>query len=316
MSHDIATTTVCSGPALPSDADILDAWLAGRNQRTIRAYRFDLADFARFVGAAGPGQAIEAILSMSHGSANRVALAYRASLMDRGLSSATIARRIAALRSMVRLARQLGRVSWSLDVESPKVTKYRDTTGPGLDGWRAIRATARGATTKQGKRDLALVLLLHDSCLRRGECVGLDLCHVDLGLSRVSIIGKGRTDREWITVSPQASAALAEWMAIRGDHSGPLFCRLDRSSSGVGRLGGESVNRMVNKIGRRAGLTRKVKAHGLRHHGITRVLDLTNGNIRAAQAIGRHVDVRTTMAYDDNRTDYAGQLAAMLGADE
>ncbi len=41
---------------------------------------------------------------------------------------------------MVKLARQIGRVIWTLEVEGPRSQPYRDTTGPGLDGWRKILA--------------------------------------------------------------------------------------------------------------------------------------------------------------------------------
>ena len=182
-------------------------------------------------------------------------------MTDRKLATATIARRIASLRSMVKLARQIGRVEWTLDVESPKVTKYRDTTGPGLDGWFKMREKGKelATTTAQGKRDIALMHLMHDSCLRRGECVALDLVDVDLERSQVAIIGKGKTEREWLTISAQAKDALAQWIAARGDEPGPLFIRLDPAATGLERITGDSVNRIVDKLGTKSGLTRKVR---------------------------------------------------------
>jgi integrase/recombinase XerC len=170
MSDELAIRSEASVLKL-SGSDVLDAFLSGRNLNTLEAYEFDVQDFARFVGAASPAAAVDGLLAIGHGNANRVVLAYRAGMTDRKLATATIARRIAALRSMVKLARQIGRVEWALDVESPKVTKYRDTTGPGLDGWFKMRETSKelAATTAQGKRDVALVHLMHDSCLRRAS---------------------------------------------------------------------------------------------------------------------------------------------------
>jgi len=100
-----------SGPHLPAigAVDLVEAFLAGRKPTTLDAYRRDLTDFARFVGAARPGPAVEALISGTAGQANALALGYRADLIGRGLASATIARRLAALRSMVKLARILGR---------------------------------------------------------------------------------------------------------------------------------------------------------------------------------------------------------------
>jgi integrase/recombinase XerC len=316
MSDELAIRSEASVPKLSSD--VLDAFLSGRNDNTLEAYAFDLEDFARFVDAASPGSAVDGLLAMGHGHANRVVLGYRAHLTDRKLATATIARRIAALRSMVKLARQIGRVEWTLDVESPKVTKYRDTSGPGLEGWFKLRDKGKELATKtaQGKRDIALLHLMHDSCLRRGECVGLDLVDVDLERGQVAIVGKGKSEREWLTISAQAKDALVQWIAARGDEPGPLFIRLDPAATGIERITGDSVNRIVNKLGAKSGLKRKVRAHGLRHQGITRALDLTNGNVRMVQGLSRHADPRTLMKYDDSRRDDAGTLAQMLGNDQ
>jgi integrase/recombinase XerC len=316
MSGELAIRSEASALKVP-DSDVLDAFLSGRNANTLEAYEFDLADFARFVGAASPAAAVNGLLAMGHGNANRIVLAYRAGMTDRKLATATIARRIAALRSMVKLARQIGQVEWTLDVESPKVTRYRDVTGPGKEGWFSMREKGHelAAKTAQGKRDIALMHLMHDSCLRRGECVGLDLVDVDMERGQVAIIGKGKTEREWLTVSTQAKDALVQWIAARGDEPGPLFIRLDPAATGIERITGDSVNRIVNKIGAKSGLTRKVRAHGLRHQGITRALDLTNGNVRMVQGLSRHADPRTLMKYDDARRDDAGTLAQMLGND-
>jgi integrase/recombinase XerC len=316
MSDELAIRSEASALKV-SDSDVLDAFLSGRNANTIEAYKFDLQDFARFVGATSPGAAVDGLLAMGHGNANRVVLAYKADMMNRKLATATVARRLAAIRSMVKLARMLGRVEWTLDVESPKVKKYRDTTGPGLEGWRKMRDKGNelAATTDQGKRDIALMRLMHDSCLRRGECVALDLADVDLDRVRVAIIGKGKTEKEWFTISTQARDAIAQWIAVRGNEPGPLFIRLDQAATGLERITGDSVNRIINKIGQKSGLKRKARAHGLRHQGITHAIVKTDGNLPMVQCLSRHVDIRTLMGYDDNRRDDAGKLAQMLGDD-
>jgi integrase/recombinase XerC len=122
-------------PVLKSPGDdVLHAWLAGRNANTAKTYAFALEDFARYVRAASPGAAVDGLLAMGRGNANRVVIGFKAHLVDRQLATGTIASRIGALRSMVNCARKIGRVEWMLDVESPRVEKYRDTTGPGHEG--------------------------------------------------------------------------------------------------------------------------------------------------------------------------------------
>lgn len=132
--------------ALPFRIDregLIAAFLAGRNERTLLAYRRDLEDFQAFVGAASVGEAGDRLVRASHGEANAVALAYRAGMAGRGLSAATVNRRLAALPSLVKLANRLGLVPWKLEVEGAKPVAYRDTRGPGRDAYRTLLAAAR-----------------------------------------------------------------------------------------------------------------------------------------------------------------------------
>ncbi len=325
MSNELVP--VFGPPTLPASttADVVQSFLEGRNERTMRAYKLDLDDFARFVNAPGltatsrAAAAVEALLASGHGSANRTADAYRAHLAKRGLAASTIARRLSALRAMVKVARRIGRVAWALDVEGPKSTPYRDTRGPGLDGWRTILAKAtRMAVTPQGKRDLALVRLMHDLGLRRGECIALDMADVSLDTNpaTISIIGKGQTEQTRLTLPQRPREALRDWIATRGDEPGPVFVRLDPGAgAGLERLTGDSVCRMVRTLSRRAGLAREARPHGLRHQGITRLLDLVAGDVRKVQRFSRHAKIETVMRYDDARRDDAGHLAGLLGDD-
>jgi len=318
MASELAPLRPTPRPAEPGALDLVAAFLAGRTPTTLRAYRQDLADFARFVGASGPGPAVDLLVSGTAGQANRLALGYRAHLSERRLAPATVARRLAALRSLVKLARMLGRVSWSLDVEGPRTEAYRDTRGPGLDGWRALLARARaGATTPKGKRDLALIRLMHDLGLRRGEAVALDVADLDFHGRTVAVIGKGKAEPVRLTLNGPTAAALRDWIEAHPDPrpAAPLFVRLDPGAVAPTRIDADNVARMVRALGRKAGLARGVRPHGLRHQAITRILELTAGNLVAAQKFARHADPKTTQRYDDNRRDVAGQMARLLGED-
>ena len=122
---------------------LVASFLSGRNGTTLRAYRRDLEDFRAFVGASTIDEAAKVLLSHSHGEANALTLAYKTSLMDRGLQPATINRRLASLRSLVKLARTLGMVSWYLEIENVRSEAYRDTRGPGKEGFRALLDEAK-----------------------------------------------------------------------------------------------------------------------------------------------------------------------------
>ena len=295
--------------ATPLFVDLAGAFLAGRNPRTLLAYRRDLTDFQNFTQSTSLQAAAAFLTSQGSGAANGLALAYRVSLQDRGLAPATINRRLAALRSLVKLARVLGMVSWELEVEGIKAAAYRDTRGPGVDGFKKMLELLEGEPDPKSIRDLAILRLLFGMALRRGEVVSLDLAHLDLEGGRLSIMGKGRTQRESLTIPPKALDSLKAWVAVRGEDPGALFTALDRGHRGH-RLDGSAVYRLVSELGQAVGLD--TRPHGLRHAGITAALDKTNGNTRMVQRFSRHRSLETLSLYDDNRMDLGGEVARLV----
>jgi integrase/recombinase XerC len=285
-----------------------------RNPRTHRARVQDVADLARYLGLADPARAAALVVAGPAGRSNALALGYSRHLRDRGLAAATINRRLSTLRRLVALARRLGLIDWALDVDGLRAVPYRDTTGPGAEGWRLLLEAAAGDSPK-ARRDRALLRLLHDNALRRGEVVALDVADLDLEGARVAVVGKGQTERRWLTLNGPTVQALRDWLAARGAAPGPLFVNFDPARKGSGRLTADGLHEVVRALGRRAGLGRAVRPHGLRHQGITRALELTNGNLRMVQRFSRHRDANTVQIYDDNREDLAGRVADLLGRD-
>jgi integrase/recombinase XerC len=294
------------------EVDVVAAFLSGRNLLTIRAYRADLEDFATFVGVSTVEEAAEMLLGSRQGDANALALAWRTALVDRKLAAATVNRRLAALRSLVKLGRRLGRVPWTLDVDNLQAQAYRDTRGPGRVGFMAMLGRLADRTDAKAVRDRAIFRLLFNLGLRRAEVVSLDLEHVDLAAPSLSILGKGRTARELLTLPAVLVRALADWIAIRGSAPGPLFHGVHRGSTGA-RLTSCGLYRTVVETGRAAGV--KVRPHGLRHAAITEVLTLNNGNFRAAAKFSRHRSINILAVYDDAREDMAGAMAKLLAGE-
>ena len=170
---------------------LVSAFLSGRNEQTLRAYRQDLEDFRGFVGVLTLDEAAGLLLGRGHGGANGLALSYRTVLVDRGLASNTINRRLAALRSLVKLARTLGLVPWTLEVGNVKAQPYRDTRGPGREGFCRMLAELERRGDRKASRDKIMIRLLYDLGLRRGEVVSLDVADMDLEAGTVAVPGKG-----------------------------------------------------------------------------------------------------------------------------
>ena len=106
--------------ALGTDG-LIERFLAGRSPNTRQAYADDLADFAAWLGLAPPA-AVAQLLDADGGAANGLALDYLNHLRELGRSRATVNRRLAALRSLVKLARLLGLVTWSIEVSGGNLT--------------------------------------------------------------------------------------------------------------------------------------------------------------------------------------------------
>ena len=300
-----------SSSEIGSGGPLYAAFLAGRSPHTLRAYRTDVEVFATYLGKSSPGAALARVISLSAGAGNGVLLAYRAHMIDAGLTPATINRRLAAIRSAMQLARTLGLTAWVPEIRGLKVDAYRDTTGPGLVGTRAMLAKARTQTPLKSARDTALVQLMFDLGLRRGEVTGLDLDDLEAKERRLWIRGKGRAQKEVRTLPEPTLAALTAWVGVRdritrsGENA--MFVGLAGRVRGQ-RLTGRGLYHVIVELGAAVGL--KTRPHGLRHASITAALDANNGDVRAVQLHARHADPKTTMRYDDNRQDLAGRVAA------
>lgn len=299
-------------------AGLTETFLKSKSARTRAAYGQDLSDFASFLGVPDLTRATHRLVSAGLGEANGITLQYRSHMLERGLSPATVNRRLSALRALIQLARMLGLVRWTLEVPGVPAQALRDTRGPGLDGYRRLLQLLADRTEAKAIRDRAILRLLFDRALRRGEVASLDLEHVDLDAGTVTVLGKGRRQRETLSIPTETAAAVRAWVAVRGTAPGPLFLSLDRGGqasrratlSEQGRLSDRSILRLVKALGDEAGI--RVRPHGLRHAAITEALERTNGNVRSVQRFSRHRDVRTLQVYDDNREDLGGAIAQLL----
>lgn len=93
---------------------------------------------------------------------------------------------------------------------------------------------------------------------------------------------------------------------------------LDRRAGrpAIRRIPKREVNRICYQFAEAAGLGRTVRPHSLRHHAVSRILALTNGNLVMAQKFGRHADPRVTMIYADNLEDMHGKCVRLLSSDD
>ena len=297
-------------------ANILDLWLGRRNENTNRAYQTGLSDFANFLGEPNIERAIVAFLRASQAEVNALAMDYRNALRSAGASPATINLRIASLKALLKLARSLGMTAATIELPREKAQTYRDTRGPSIEKIKSILADMERKAYRPGAdarakplRDIAITRLLFSNGLRCHEIVSLDLEHLEVAANRLSVLGKGRTQRESVTVPTQTMKALRAWLRVRGLTPGPLFCSVSqhggmRLRQGFSRLHREDIFRMLKPYG--------VRPHGLRHSAITQALLATGGDLSRCQQFSRHANPIVLIRYRDNLDDAAGKVACLL----
>ena len=302
---------------LDTDPDVLEQLLSDkRSPNTKAAYQKDINDFFREMtgNLATPDSVLE-FLHLTESQAVKVVLKYKARLFQRGLKEATVNRRLSAIKSLVAMGKKLGVCAYSLTdiIKGEKSEKYRDTTGVSRDDFRLILQQC-DLTTVKGKRDYALLRLLWDNALRRNEIAQANISDFDPDSRALKIRGKGKgTETQTIDLAPVTVQAISSWLTERGhsEPDAPLFIALDFANHGH-RLTGEAIRYTVDKLTKKAGITKKMSPHRVRHSSITAALDATDGNIRKVQKLSRHADPRTLMIYDDNRHKDQQEISGLL----
>lgn len=318
------STPIGSSFLIDEAPDVVAELLAQkRSPNTRRAYKKDINDF--FVVVANQNPTRDLVLEFLHleqTQAVRLVLGYKAKLIENKLKAATINRRLAAIKSLTAIGRQIGVCNYTLeDIKGEKTKPYRDTTGVDKDAFAlvlALAAQARNAKTKRsrlkGIRDYALLRLLWGNALRRGELHLANISDFDVVAQTLAIIGKGDDDeKQIISLSTQNALAISEWLFKRGETNpnAPLFIAVDNANYG-GRLSGNGIYTIVERLCIKAGIPKKMSPHRIRHSAITAALDASNGNIRKVQKLSRHKNINTVMTYDDNRSNHQEEMSQLL----
>ena len=314
---EIETKAVGSGLVVAVDAAALvRAFVGSLKPATRRVYLYSLDAFRVWTGCENLNVLAERICRMSGAEANLLLLKYTESLAGR--TPSTVNARTQGVRSLVRLARMLGLVSWTLEVPHVKVEPYRDTRGPGTTVMRQLLAATAADETAAGRRNHALLRLMHDLALRRASVASLDLEHWEQGTRCLWVLTKGRTQRRKKDLPEQTQHALEAWVEVRGETPGPLFLRI-RNGGHItkDRLRGDGIYRLVVELGRSVKSPRKVRPHGIRHTAITaatRAARAAHLGLEAVMAFSDHQNVQTLKFYLDEEDGLQRQVSQMVAA--
>lgn len=155
--------------------------------------------------------------------------------------------------------------------------------------------------TETGLRDRAIIELLYSGGLRVSELIGLNRDSVNLERKEFMVRGKGSKDRP-IFIDQSAADRVRDYLDARTDSLSALFLNNSRNlstpntSGDYRRLTPRSVERIVQKYARAAGITKHVSPHTLRHSFATDLL-MNGADLRSVQSLLGHANIATTQIY-------------------
>ena len=279
---------------------------------TVRAYESDLSQFITFIARDAGRKRVD--LTPEDFTYTNIR-AFLGDLQKRGISRASAARKLAAIRTFSRYLRREG----VLD-EDPSAlvgTPKREQRLPAhLGESEMVRLLEMPDTTHPlGRRDRAILELFYASGLRLSELVALNIDDVNLSGRVVRVMGKGRKER-LVPFNGSTEAAVRAWLkdweayvaGSRGSGLGVRKLRGDRKRRGNverdplflnyagGRLSTRSVDRLVRKYVAACSTRFGISPHALRHSFATHLLQ-RGADLRAIQELLGHSRLSTTQRY-------------------
>lgn len=218
---------------------------------------------------------------------------------DDELSTITQSYHLIALRGFLKYLSERNIPSLSPEkVKLPKVSRKQVTF---LHFDEVVRLVEQiDESQEEGLRDRAIIELLFSSGLRVSELVALNRDHVNTKRREFMVRGKGQKDRP-VFVSDSAAKWVEEYLHKRFDNLPPLFLSYSRNnisshSGDYRRLGARSIQRMISKYARLAGITKHVSPHTMRHSFATDLL-MNGADLRSVQSMLGHSNISTTQVY-------------------
>jgi len=259
---------------------------------TIKAYTGDLDNFSVYMGSRG-WKTIDHIAIRG----------FLSHLYDKGLSKPSVARALAAVRSLYRWLAQEGVVEQNPAklVSTPRLPKKLPRV-PTIEEMNSMLDGKMPEVASFPERDRLMFELLYGCGLRNSELVGINVDDISLSNEAILIRGKGKKER-YVPFGGSALAALAVYLPWRQQ----LLAALKKTIPGKGmpallvnqrggRLTTRSVGRIVKRIAVAKGLSPEVHPHTLRHAFGTHMLE-EGADLRAIQELLGHERLATTQRY-------------------
>jgi integrase/recombinase XerC len=254
---------------------------------TIKAYTGDLDNFAAYIGTRDWRNIDHVTIRgfLSH-------------LYEKGLSKTSVARSLAAVRSLYRWLAQEGVVEQNPAalVSTPKLPKKLPRV-PTIEEMNTVLDGPMPEVAAFPKRDRLMFELLYGCGIRNSELVGINLDDIRLSNEAILIRGKGKKER-YVPFGDSVKSALAAYLPTRlqvlAERRKNINALLINQRGG--RLTTRSAGRIVKKVAVAKGLPPDVHPHTLRHAFGTHMLE-EGADLRAIQEMLGHERLSTTQRY-------------------
>jgi len=254
---------------------------------TIKAYSTDLTNFAAYAGSCDWKQidhiAIRGFLSQ---------------LYEKGLSKTSVARSLAAVRSLYKWLAREGVVEQNPAklVATPKLPKKLPRV-PTIEEMNSVLDGQMPEAAAFPERDRLMLELLYGCGIRNSELTGINVDDIRLSAEAILIRGKGKKER-YVPFGDSVKIALQAYLPARQatlseTHKNPPALLINRRG---GRLTTRSVGRIIKRIAVAKGLSPDVHPHTLRHAFGTHMLE-EGADLRAIQELLGHERLATTQRY-------------------
>jgi len=253
----------------------------GLSSHTIEAYRSDLTQYVKWLK--------KDVLQVDHSLIGK----YVATLREKGCGSPSIARKLSAIRMFYKFLNIEGKSDRNLleGITSPR-------SGRKIPSYLSLREVERlldapSSSDLCGTRDKAILELLYGAGLRISELVNLNISDLDLRHRWVRVLGKGSKERI-VPVGRKACQCIRVYLREREIKKGeevPLFC--NRYGKRISR---QACWKAIKKYAQRAGITKRISPHTLRHSFATHLL-ARDADLRSVQELLGHSNIGTTQIY-------------------
>lgn len=288
----------------------------GASAHTLRAYQRELKGFIAFiVQKYSEEQSVDRI-EHTH------IRAYLGTLYDRGLSKASAARALAAIRSWFKWLARTGRLEQNAAslVSTPRLPRHLPRV-PSIEQMNRVVDSVGEDAASWLARDKAILEMLYGCGIRNAELTSLNIDDIHWANEAVLVRGKGQKER-YVPLGDAAAAALRTYIAERGallaaggEAKGlatpALFVNLQlrglKKAGGEARLTTRSVGRIVKRIAVMRGLSEEVHPHTLRHAFGTHLLE-EGADLRTIQELLGHERLSTTQRYTQLTTAQLTQV--------